>query len=1115
MSYSQLILSDRPAGYWEYPQIGDLNLLTENQYSLETSTSGWSAVDSNTSISRTLSDSYIGDYSLSAVANSTNPIEIRISSGSRIEISPGVRYTMVARIKRVSGSRNASIRVEYFTTQNGSTLSESVRQGREFELSSTEWTTVYHTDIVGTPNTNDYFMSWGVITDSGSSSDEILVDGIQFYEGTSYQLLDRVSTNNANIIESSHQESKPIIFGTGGAMKLSEESFAAISNDYRVFISGSESKPATLEFWFTIEQPPSYRHTLVKIGNFLTCYIERDRIYIESNQKSASIQVADWDMQHYVAITYVNKKIDLHLDNRDPVSILLDESFSFSDISILSIPPTIIFGSPSAPRNLIQNPSFEQGDLFWSEKDNSTIQSISSDSFSGDSCVEVTKSSDNNSGLIYSNRITVKPYKKYYASAYVKIPSGAESASIRLACDEYEEYSGGTAIATHSESISVADSDGWTRVSLSFTPGIYTNTVELYIDQPTAGTSGEIFLVDAVLLEKSESLKDWDEKSDSSDPLFISSIAVYPYQINALQISKRMNYAMNDSMDALAIRNSADRIETQYSSVYATKEIDVTDLANKNEITLSNFIPSSNGLYMDKIDPVYVESGPSGGSYEISRYGVKLIDDSYIQIINASKYINTSSCTIRMQIDLDDTSGDGNILTISPIIGYYSFIVTKESNTIAGYILSDYDDASPTQLFASSTLTSGEYDIALNIGDLTLSALVGSEEFNDIDMPNIGIPPQIYLGSTPGLSNAVEDYIRNFCIDTYTEFSDIDWYDPGLYMLRFNGSFSVTQKATFEYVTTSLSSSNNSVITFNNASQPSLIVNNEYVYDPTYIPSISYSDPDVNSITAVLITENALIDSPKLNNLYLSSYDSDFIASSLSNYSLVPNVNGSSQLINEPYIIKTRENNVLAHDSNIGIMFVRGQSTGCRVIKNSVDYECLEFIFKINKTPNAGETYNIFDLAGATIGLSYDDSGLTKYGTYDIYIDGQLTTNPSALNIYVGEIYHVFIDFGAQIDNDIHLGTDKNQSNCVNGSIGKITVYENAPNSLSTYVSDKYDDLLGRITHQISGGDIEMFDTSEDSPTYYRDDNNEYYEMLSLPAVKFVLSSWEEIDLDN
>lgn len=1115
MSYSQLVLADRPAGYWEYPQFGDLNLLTENQYSLESSTSGWSAVDSNTSISRTSSGSYIGDYSLSAVANSTNPIEIRISSGSRIEISPGVRYTMIARVKRVSGSRNASIRVEYFTTQNGSTLSEPVRQGREFELSSTEWTTIYHTDIVGTPNTNDYFMSWGIITDDGSSSDEILVDGIQFYEGTSYQLLDRVSTNNANIIESSHQESKPIIFGTGGAMKLSEESFAVVPNDYRVFISGSESKPATLEFWFTIEQPPSYRHTLVKIGNFLTCYIERDRIYIESNQKSASIQVIDWDMQHYVAITYVNKKIDLHLDNRDPVSILLDESFSFGEISILSISPNIIFGIPSAPRNLIQNPSFEQGVLFWSQKDNSTIQSISSDSFSGSSCIEVTKSSDNNSGLIYPNRITVQPYKKYYASAYVKIPSGAESASIRLACDEYEQYSGGTAVATHSELISITDSDGWTRVSLSFTPGIYTNTVELYIDQPTAGTSGETFLVDAVLLEKSESLKDWDEKSDSSDPLFISSIAIYPYQITALQISKRIDYAMNDSMDALAIRNSADRIETQYSSVYATKEIDVTDLANKNQITLTNFIPSSNGLYMDKINPVYVESGPSGGSYEISRYGVKLINDSYIQIINASKYINTSSCTIRMQIDLDDTSGDGNILTISPIIGYYSFIITKESNTIAGYILSDYDDASPTQLFASSTLTSGEYNIALNIGDLTLSALVGSEEFNNIDMPNIGIPPQIYLGSTPGMSNAVEDYIRNFCIDTYTEFSDIDWYDPGLYMLRFNGSFSVTQKATFEYVTTSLSASNNSVITFNNASGPSLIVNNEYVYDPTYVPSINYSSPDVNSITAVLITENALIDSPKLNNLYLSSYDSDFIASSLSNYSLVPNVDGSSQLINEPYIIKTRENNVLAHDSNIGIMFVRGKSTGCRVIKNSVDYECLEFIFKINKTPNSGETYNIFDLAGTTLGLSYDNSGLTKYGTYDIYIDGQLVTNVSTVNLYVGEIYHMFVDFGVQINNDIHLGTDKNQSNCINGSIGKITVYENAPSTLYAYVSDKYDDLLGRITHQVSGGSLEMFDTSEDSPTYYRDGNNEYYEMLSLPAVKFVLSSWEEIDLDN
>ena len=183
MSYSQLILSDRPLGYWEYPNFGTENILTQNQYSIENSTSGWSAVDSNTSISRVTSDSYVGNASLKLSANSsTSPAAIRISAGSRIEVFPCRRYTMIARVKSLSGNRNASIRIEYFTTQNGSTLSEPVRFSEEFAISSSEWTTIYHTDLIFTPNDNEYFVSWGVSTSAtGSVGDEILVDAIQFY----------------------------------------------------------------------------------------------------------------------------------------------------------------------------------------------------------------------------------------------------------------------------------------------------------------------------------------------------------------------------------------------------------------------------------------------------------------------------------------------------------------------------------------------------------------------------------------------------------------------------------------------------------------------------------------------------------------------------------------------------------------------------------------------------------------------------------------------------------------------------------------------------------------------------------------------------------------------
>jgi hypothetical protein len=43
MAYSDVVLSDLPLGYWGGPSVSRKNLLTANQYSIESSTSGWTA----------------------------------------------------------------------------------------------------------------------------------------------------------------------------------------------------------------------------------------------------------------------------------------------------------------------------------------------------------------------------------------------------------------------------------------------------------------------------------------------------------------------------------------------------------------------------------------------------------------------------------------------------------------------------------------------------------------------------------------------------------------------------------------------------------------------------------------------------------------------------------------------------------------------------------------------------------------------------------------------------------------------------------------------------------------------------------------------------------------
>lgn len=1117
MSYSQLVLSDRPLGYWESPSFGVENLLTQNQYSIETSTSGWSAVDSNTIISRVTSDSYVGSACLKAVANSaTEAISTKISSGSRIQVYPGRRYTMIARVKRGQGSRNARIRIEYFTTQSGSTLSEQVRFSNEFEISSSEWTTIYHTDLISTPNDNDYFISWGVAsTDSGSVGDELLIDGIQFYEGSAYQLEDYVSTNNINIFEYEHKNIKPLVFGTDGCIKLLGQVSPSLENIYKLFISGTENKQSTIELWFAVEKPPAYRHTLLKIGTFLNCYIERDRIYIESSGKKESIQVIDWELQHYVAISYMNRKIDLYLDDRDPISITLDEDFRFNDLINTSLLPSIVFGPCSTPRNLLPNPSFETGTEFWESYGSGTSISINnSESYSGNNSMSISKSDLANCGLTLSDRQTIQKYQTYQLSAQVKVPSGQESSSIKLICKTYEGISATTVINTYEDSLTVSNSDGWQEVSLQFTPGHNENYAEIIIVDSTAGTSGQTFLVDAMLLEKSNYPVIWDELSSESDPLFISSIALYPFAINKKHITKRLDYARNDVSDNLAIRYSGDRINTDYNSVYSTKELDITELAKNDQVISQNLVYTNNGFYMPIVKPASVSYGLYGGSYDLDSTGISFSGDCYIDIDNVDKYFNTYSSTIRMQISLDSTSGGGVLLSITPVVNSYALVIKKENNKIVGQILNDPEDLSPTELFESDTLTTGEYNLAFNFTELALSAKVGAQEFNDIEIPNIQSYTDVILGNLPSSENAFPDKIRNFGIDPLTNFEDIDWYSPELYMLRFNGNLNVSQTGRLEYVATSLDQSNNSIITFNDASKPYLFVNDELITEPTNIPGINYSIPEPIIINAEVITEDAYTDNPKINNLFASSFNSNGLVSSLSNFILTPNTDISSNFLNNSYVIKSRDTNILAHDSNIGIKFNRGISTGCKIIKNSSDYESIELVFKITKYPNSSEIYNIFDLSGITsTGLSYSDEGLNKYGTYDLYIDGQLISNLSDYEISVGEIYHIFVVLPEQTDSSIHLGNNKSSQNMMNGSIGKICIYENTPTDISSYVSDKYQDLIGRISRSISGGSIFATDEPAATQTYYR--NSEYFEMIELPKVKFVSSSWEEIDLVN
>ncbi len=1094
MSYSNLVLADRPFGYWGGPAISRKNLLTDNQYSLESSTTGWTALD-NTSISRVTSDSWVGSASLQIDPSSTSEAGFKISSGSRIPLSYGRTYTMVARVKNISGSRKARIRIEYFTTQSGSTLSQPVTLGAAFEVSSSEWTTIYHTETLPTGVSAAFFSSWGVITDTGSSSDLMLCDGIQFFEGPLYAMLDEQYHNNATLRYLNYQKSKPIIFNGEDSVRLNNDAIVEIPNNYKLFISGAEDKTGSIDFWFTLEKPPSYRHQLLKIGAFISCYIENDKLYIDYLGSRSFVQINDWSMQHYVNVVYSNRKIFVYVDNDLSTFMDLGSDFQFDRV-IEGITPTIAIGPASRPVNILNNPSFEGGALGW-ESINSSISDITTDSFSGSSCLQITKQAVGNSGFQSVDFIPVIPYESYYLSAYVKIPFANESSTLTLICEEYDSYASANLLKTTSQNIEL-NNNNWQRVSLQFTSDIDTSLIRIKVVQSSAGTNGKIFLCDSMLLEKSNYLSTWAENLNDSDPLFISSIGLYSYDIGDQKRLERYLYGTLDNPDELAIEYGADRFDINYSSNLAETEINIISPENIINANLDNITYDQTSLLMSALSTESVVVGADGGQATLNKNGIKFSGSAFLPLSQIEGYFNPISSTIRFQTLFDTTSGDGTALVIGGVLNAYGIAIQKRSNKIRVVLIEDIL-GTPTTLLETQTLSSGLINIALNLENQKLSAKIGSEEFSSIDIPVINSNATISIGNIPESSDPHPDYIRNLAVDRLTSFNDINWISLGRYMLRFSNSLNVSQIGTFSYSTPTLIPANNSIVTFNTSAQNNIKINNTNVKDITYIPNFNYSSPEPVEVEIILTTENSTTDRKSLNNFYISSYNSESILSSLSRFSLDSNAG------NAPYIMNVISSNVLSHDDNLGLRFDKLNSSGCKIVSNqSNTYEAVEVVFKINLIPNSDEVYTIFDVSGVNdISLKYNDSGLIKTGTYDIYLDGELVSNVEDFEVFSGEIYHAIVVFPSPISSDLHLGINKNNQQKFDGTIGKLNVYSTAPSNMTVFSLEKYRDLVGTNTKNIVGGVASITDTSA-TQEYVRDEFGEYYQMINLPKVKIV-----------
>ena len=159
--------------------------------------------------------------------------------------------------------------------------------------------------------------------------------------------------------------------------------------------------------------------------------------------------------------------------------------------------------------NLMLNPNFEVNTNNWAAvQAGTTITRITTDDYIGTASLQVDVT-----GLVSAaraqtsttDRMPVTAGLPYMISAWVKVPTGQPSVSLRIRTAEYT--SGGVNQQSQiSAATVVSDTDGWVRLSFADTPIAGTVTMLMGVEISNAPGTARQWLVDAVLFEQSSTL---------------------------------------------------------------------------------------------------------------------------------------------------------------------------------------------------------------------------------------------------------------------------------------------------------------------------------------------------------------------------------------------------------------------------------------------------------------------------------------------------------------------------------------------------------------------------------------------------------------------------------
>lgn len=155
---------------------GRSNVLSANQASLETNTSGWTAV-SNCAIARSTAQASVGSASLELTATSSGDMTASTTLATKFTVTPSQKFSAIANFKANSTSRSVAVGIRYLNSSGG-TLSTTF--GTSVTATSSAFVTAQATVLA--PATASHAQVFVKVI-SAASSEIHYVDKIAFHAG--------------------------------------------------------------------------------------------------------------------------------------------------------------------------------------------------------------------------------------------------------------------------------------------------------------------------------------------------------------------------------------------------------------------------------------------------------------------------------------------------------------------------------------------------------------------------------------------------------------------------------------------------------------------------------------------------------------------------------------------------------------------------------------------------------------------------------------------------------------------------------------------------------------------------------------------------------------------